>query len=192
MSIHENSENSDTTAAAKKAKVLGPRSKGRTASRIAILLGVSVVVVSYLIYGAGGGPAGGAPAAAAATAQTALSKEISFPVSEFADGSAKFYQMENDAGLTVRYFAVKAADGSLKTAYDACDACWHAGKGYRQSGAAMICQNCRRSFEIARIGEEQGGCNPAPLKSRIREDALVIEVNDILAGSRYFDLAKAN
>lgn len=189
MSKHQDPATSNDGVSAKRASVLGTSTK-RRAPWIAILLSVSVVAgIGYLILS---GKVGGVAPAVAAPTKTAASKEVSFAVSDFSDGSAKFYQLSNSAGPTVRYFVVKAADGTLKTAYDACDACWHAGKGYEQSGAAMICRNCRRSFEIARIGEEQGGCNPAPLKSRVQDGALVIDTTDIFAGSRYFDLANVN
>ena len=81
----------------------------------------------------------------------------------------------------------RLADGVIRAAFDACDVCWPAGKGYVQEGDQMICRNCGRRFDSVRINEVKGGCNPAPLQRRIQGDTLVITVNDIRSGMRYFN-----
>ena len=86
---------------------------------------------------------------------------ISYPVSLFADGKARHFEDTID-GLTVHYFILKSADGLIRAAFDACDVCWPAGKGYRQEGDKMVCRNCGRKFASVQVNEVQGGCNPAP------------------------------
>jgi hypothetical protein len=39
-----------------------------------------------------------------------------------------------DGALTIRYFILKSSDGIIRAAFDACDVCWPAGKGYFQDG----------------------------------------------------------
>ena len=52
---------------------------------------------------------------------------VTIPAAKLADGKAHFYKFE-DGGKEIAFFAVKAADGSLKTAFDACDACYQSTK----------------------------------------------------------------
>ncbi len=52
---------------------------------------------------------------------------ITVPVAKLADGKARFYKFD-DGGKEITFFAVKSADGSYKTAFDACDACYKSKK----------------------------------------------------------------
>ncbi len=111
---------------------------------------------------------------------------VSFPVEQFADGRAQFFE-HRSAGLTIRYFILRSADGVLRAAFDACDVCWPAGRGYVQQGDEMVCRNCNRRFASAQVNEVSGGCNPAPLTRSLQEGRLVLNIADIEQGRRYFD-----
>jgi uncharacterized membrane protein len=111
---------------------------------------------------------------------------LSYPLSLFEDGQARHFEHKSD-GLTIRYFVLKSSDGVVRAAFDACDVCWPAGKGYVQSGDEMICRNCGRRFASVLINEVKGGCNPAPLNRTIQGGQLIIKVNDILSGQQYFN-----
>ncbi len=115
---------------------------------------------------------------------------VTYPVDLFSDGKARHFQYKVDDAITIQYFIIKSADGVIRAAFDACDVCWPAGKGYEQSGDVMVCRNCGRQFASIRINEVKGGCNPAPLNRRIEGDKLVLEIQDILEGKRYFDFSK--
>lgn len=122
----------------------------------------------------------------ASTAEAGAS-EVQYPVSLFADGQARHFSHKAN-GMTIRYFILKSADGVIRAAFDACDVCWPAGKGYYQDDDDMVCRNCGRRFASARVNEVKGGCNPAPLNRRVANDQLVIKVDDILTGQSYFNL----
>lgn len=107
------------------------------------------------------------------------------PLAALADGKARHYQARVEGG-TVRFFLVRDRAGGVRAAFDACDVCWRAGKGYRQEGDAMLCVNCGQAFPIARIGVEQGGCNPAPLAFFADGSAVTLKAADLAAGLRYF------
>jgi len=124
------------------------------------------------------------PAAGKAVAATGL---VSYPVSLFDDGQAKHFDFQ-DGDKTIRYFVIKSADGIVRAAFDACDVCWPAGKGYYQEGDAMVCRNCGRRFASNLVNEVQGGCNPAPLKRTVENGMLVIHPDDIRNGASYFNL----
>jgi uncharacterized membrane protein len=111
---------------------------------------------------------------------------VSYPVSMFADGAARHFDFKAD-GMTIRYFILKSSDGVIRAAFDACDVCWPAGKGYYQDGDDMVCRNCGRRFASVLVNEVKGGCNPAPLTRTVNGDRLVLKVDDILQGKSYFD-----
>ena len=111
---------------------------------------------------------------------------VTYPVSMFADGQAKHFDFQ-DGERTIRYFVIKSADGVLRAAFDACDVCWPAGKGYYQDGDYMVCRNCGRKFASTLVNEVQGGCNPAPLKRTVENGMLVLHPDDIRGGAGYFD-----
>ena len=77
----------------------------------------------------------------------------------------------------------------IRSAFDACEVCWPEGKGYMQDGTVMICRNCGRRFESVKINDVHGGCNPAPLKRTIEGDQVVIHVDDVKQGRRYFNFS---
>jgi len=111
---------------------------------------------------------------------------VSVPLAKLDDGKAHFYKLE-DGGKEITFFAVKAADGSLKTAFDACDACYKSRKGYEQLGDKMNCKNCNQKFAINRLGPNAtGGCNPGYLPHQVQSGTISISVNDLKGGARYF------
>ena len=116
--------------------------------------------------------------------------EISYPVKNFQNGKAQFFQYKTGDGITVKYFILKSSDGVVRAAFDACDVCWPEGKGYYQKDDYMVCRNCGRRFASVKVNVLSGGCNPAPLKREVVGDKLVIKVKDILEGKRYFNFAK--
>jgi uncharacterized membrane protein len=114
---------------------------------------------------------------------------VVFPADLFRDGKAQHFSLKTEGGITIRYFILKSSDGVLRAAFDACDVCWRAGKGYVQDGDHMVCRNCGQRFASTRVNEVRGGCNPAPLMREVRGEKLVIAVKDILEGRRYFDFS---
>jgi uncharacterized membrane protein len=115
-----------------------------------------------------------------------ISQRITYPVSMFEDGRAVHFQYV-DGVVNIRYFVLKSSDGVLRAAFDACDVCWPSGKGYYQEGDHMVCKNCGQRFASVLINEVRGGCNPEPLERYISGNDLVIRVEDILEGRKYFE-----
>jgi uncharacterized membrane protein len=110
---------------------------------------------------------------------------IEIPLNKVDDGKAHYFQYEGN-GTSVRFFVVKSRDGIIRAAFDACDVCFPAKKGYTQDGEFMICNNCGRRFHSSRINVVEGGCNPAPLRREVVGDKLVIQASDVVPGARYF------
>ncbi len=111
---------------------------------------------------------------------------VSIPVDKLSDGKVRFYKFE-DSGKEITFFAVKTADGSYKTAFDACDSCYKSKKGYEQQGDKMNCKNCNQKFAINRLGPNaSGGCNPGYLPLQQNGNTISIRVDDLKAGAHYF------
>lgn len=111
--------------------------------------------------------------------------EVRIPLNDVDDGNAHHYSYQ-DQGREIKFFIVKSSDGVVRAAFDACDVCYPAKKGYTQDGEYMICNNCGRRFHVSQVNMVEGGCNPAPLHRETAGDKLVIKVADILEGARFF------
>lgn len=173
--------------AAKKAAVLGssPSSAPASASRKIILVACLLIsaIVVFLLFT----HSGSRDKSVEATLVAPVDGELVHPAGLFVDGQARHFMLRTEDGVDIRYFALRTPDGVIRTAFDACDVCWQANMGYVQDGDAMICRNCNMRFPSRIIGEVRGGCNPTPLGSRVHEGDLVIRVEDVLEGRRYFD-----
>lgn len=111
---------------------------------------------------------------------------VTIPTAKVSDGKARFFKFV-DGGREINFFVVKASDGTFRTAFDACDACYREKKGYEQQGDKMVCKNCNMRFATNRIGPHAvGGCNPSYLPSQTGKDSIIIKVDDLKQGARYF------
>ena len=96
------------------------------------------------------------------SAQAAAPGDLVIPVNKVS-ATAGFYPVEID-GVKLEVIAVRAPDGSIRTAFNTCQICFDSGRGYyKQSGGALVCQNCGSRFAISQIEAVRGGCNPVPI-----------------------------
>jgi uncharacterized membrane protein len=182
MSKKHNKQNIDKNKA-KKAVVLGKDKPNRTpliALAIGVVLGAAVVAYYLGTQSSNDGTAN------AEGPRIVNETAVVFPAAMFSDGMARHFEYV-DGARTIRYFILKSSDGVLRAAFDACDVCWPAGKGYYQEGDKMVCRNCGRKFASVLVNEVKGGCNPAPLTRQLDNDQLVIQIKDIQEGGQYFD-----
>ena len=111
---------------------------------------------------------------------------VRIPLASVGDGMAHFFTVRH-GDTDVDFFVLKSRDGVIRSAFDTCDVCFKAKKGYRQEGDMMVCNNCGQKFAADKINEIKGGCNPAPLRRTVSGDALVIAAADIGKGAWYFE-----
>ena len=76
---------------------------------------------------------------------------------------ATFFQV-NVKGVDMAVLAVKAEDGTVRTAFDTCQICNGSPYAYfEQKGDKFQCQNCGNVYSRDMIEKERGGCNPVPI-----------------------------
>ncbi len=174
--------------AAKKAIVLGTRKRSRL-PRVYLLAGSALLIAAALFFVSRIGQERSAVAVDVVASDTSTTV-VTYPVGLFDDGQARFFSYAADDSLTIKYFILKSSDGVIRAAFNACDVCWRAGKGYYQSGDVMVCRNCGRTFASVLVNEVKGGCNPTPLNRSVVDGKIIIEAEDILEGKQYFDFSQ--
>lgn len=82
----------------------------------------------------------------------------------------KFYPYKVD-NVNMEVLAVKAKDGTIRTALNTCQVCYPSGRGYYvQKGDTIVCQNCGNVFKIDQVEKMKGGCNPVPVTGEDKKD----------------------
>lgn len=108
---------------------------------------------------------------------------------------AVFYPYK-EAGNYMEIIALKASDGTIRTALNTCQVCYDSGKGYyEQVGDTLVCQNCGNVFGVDDVEKVKGGCNPVPILNENKtEDGQYITISgEFLAENEsYFERWKNN
>lgn len=100
-------------------------------------------------------------------------KDLVIPINEITN-QASYYPVEVD-GVDLEVLAIKASDGTIRTAFNTCQICYSSGRGYyEQEGDVLICQNCKNRFSPDEVEITRGGCNPVPI---FDEDKQVDDTN---------------
>ena len=100
--------------------------------------------------------------------------------------TATFYPIVVE-DVTMELFAVKAPDGTIRTAFNTCQVCYDSGRGYYvQEGDTLVCQNCGNRFQTSDVEKVRGGCNPLPIVA----DYKTVEGNRITVPYELLQAAK--
>ena len=92
----------------------------------------------------------------------AQGESLVIPVSEITD-EASFYPITVD-GEEMEVFAVRATDGTIRTAFNTCQSCYTSGAGfYSFEDGELVCNNCGFHFSPDQVEVTSGGCNPWPI-----------------------------
>ena len=117
---------------------------------------------------------------------TAKDGKIIIDASKLNTAQAWHYRYR-EGGKVVKFFIVRDKQGTLRTAIDACEQCWRAGKGYKMTDDGfMLCVNCGMKFALNRIGAVAGGCNPHPFQYTVEGNSIVIVTQELMQGIGYF------
>lgn len=182
MSKHKNHHHHHAPDPARRDQFQQPPARGRISPTllVAAMCVIFAGVLAYLVVG--GSKVSAQPVTDIAGAGT----DVSLPVSDFPDDTARFYRYTTAAGRQIRFFVMRSADGIIRAAFDACDTCWEQRKGYHQEGDDMVCNNCGRHFRSTAINTVQGGCNPAPIDRTITGDRVTLTASALSSGAAYF------
>jgi uncharacterized membrane protein len=118
----------------------------------------------------------------------ATGQEVRIPVFDINDGDFHYYSQEVD-GVDVKFFMVTDKRGDVHSAFDACDVCYDARKGYVQDGDKAKCINCGQRFSIEELGTKNsagGGCWPGYLEHEVVKGNVLIQLSDLRSGMYYF------
>jgi uncharacterized membrane protein len=89
-------------------------------------------------------------------------KDLVIPIADVSE-NAVFYPVDI-GGTRLEVIAVKAPDGTIRTAFNTCQVCYGSGRGfYKQQGTVLVCQNCGNRFRMSQVEMRSGGCNPVPI-----------------------------
>ncbi len=102
--------------------------------------------------------------------------DMVIPISEITEDASFYSYDELDSKIEV--IAVKASDGTVRTAFNTCQVCYSSGRGYYvQKGDQLVCQNCGNTFSMDDVEVTRGGCNPVPIdgeQTKTTNDSIVI------------------
>lgn len=102
--------------------------------------------------------------------------DMVIPISGITDKASFYTYDELDSKMEV--IAVKASDGTIRTAFNTCQVCYSSGRGYYvQEGDKLVCQNCGNTFGMDEVEVTKGGCNPVPIydeQTKTDKDSITI------------------
>lgn len=142
---------------------MNTKNKAKSQKNIAIFAGIAVVFAALIFTALGSTKENKASSASGSATDLVIQKsEIS--------STAKFYPLK--VGSTnLEVLAVKASDGSIRTAFNTCQVCNGSPKAYyKQQGDVLVCQNCGNKFKMDMVEQERGGCNPVPIMKGEKSD----------------------
>lgn len=183
MSKHKPSKNRHSLHQEKQEKFLQPKSRTVPCGVVGAVIGliVTLVVVAFYVTHSLSGNRSGLQAITGAAGQ-----DVHIPLAQLNDGQAKFYRYPLSNGREIEFFAIRSSDGVYRAAFNSCDVCFQARRGYRQEGDNMVCNKCNQRFPSQYINELKGGCNPVPLTRTVDGNVLVVRTDDLQAGGYYF------
>lgn len=145
-------------------------------SLIMAAVGILVVAIAAfsIILSQGEDPVGSNQASAASA--TNENGDIVIPIADITETATFYAYKELDSEMEV--LAVKASDGTIRTAFNTCQVCYSSGRGYYvQEGDVLVCQNCGNRFSMDEVEVTKGGCNPVPIfeeQKQVTDDSIII------------------
>ncbi|MGD9568966.1 MAG: Fe-S-containing protein [Sedimentibacter sp.] len=116
-----------------------------------------------------------------ATSVTDEKGDMVIPKADVTD-TATFYAYD-ELDTYMEILAVKASDGTVRTAFNTCQVCYSSGRGYYvQEGDVLVCQNCGNRFKMDEVEVARGGCNPVPIfkEMKTETDSTITIPKDLL------------
>ena len=159
--------------------------QARNSKKIYTLIGVTILFIGLWYFTFNPGSDGNLDKGINAEISVNTEGDLIIKKSEVTE-KVKFYGYE-DGDTYMEVIAVKATDGTVRTALNTCQVCFDSGRGYYvQQGDTVVCQNCGNIFKIDDIQVIKGGCNPVP----IMEEDKIEDAENITIASSYLSANK--
>jgi len=107
---------------------------------------------------------------------------LNIPLAQVSDGDLHRYAVR-EGEMEVRFLLYQKPDGKVAAIFDACEIC--GAVGFYKGTNGLVCKNCSSPINAQSVGTP-GGCNPVPLASSIRGDAIVIQAADLAGRAQLF------
>ena len=126
-------------------------------------VGIAIALIAVSLIAKGLGSPGSTADAASQGGDIIISKSEVTETASFIPYEAGNTKME--------IIALKAPDGTIRTAFNTCQVCFDSGRGYYvQEGDVLVCQNCGNRFKASQVELIKGGCNPVPILAENKAD----------------------
>ncbi|MDR3163222.1 MAG: DUF2318 domain-containing protein [Helicobacteraceae bacterium] len=128
-----------------------------------------------------------------ADGRTAENDDLVIQIKDVSE-SGRFYPISVD-GMKMEVIAIRASDGTVRTAFNACRVCYSSGRGYyKMDQGVLVCQNCGNRFGAESVETQSGGCSPVPIfgdDKSVTNDTIVISRGYLRRAKTLFDGWKA-
>ncbi len=159
-----------------------PIKKSNTTRYLILAISALAIIAVAFSFKNFGKPSGSGSDAGKLSAAEVTDSDIVIPVKDITE-TAKFFPAKIN-GTELEVLAVKAPDGTIRTAFNTCQVCYSSGKGYyKQEGDELVCQNCGNHFSMDQVEVVKGGCNPVPISDEYKttDDTSITISKDYLA-----------
>ena len=158
-------------------------------SNLPLILTTAFIVCAAVVVVAGGGLFGENQEGSTTTQIISAGEFLSIPTEEITS-TAAFFPIQVD-GTDMEVFAIRASDGTVRTAFNTCQSCFLSGRGYYlQDGDDLVCQNCGFHFTPDQVEIQSGGCNPWPIFAdykTVTEDTIQISYEFLKSATVIFE-----
>ncbi|MBP3203844.1 MAG: DUF2318 domain-containing protein [Lachnospiraceae bacterium] len=166
--------------------------KAKDSKKILPVVAAAVVLVcaAILIFTNGNEPNDKQTAGIPDDTQTVITRgeSLVIPISEITDEASFFPITVEEEDMEV--LAVRASDGSIRTAFNTCQSCYTSGAGfYRFEDGELVCNNCGFHFSPDQVEVTSGGCNPWPIfaeNKTVTDDSISISYDFLSASKEIF------
>lgn len=139
------------------------KNTNKNANRNVFIAVAAIIIIGLAIFVKSGFLGGNEKSSASAGGDVIIKKSEITETVKFYPTSAGNKRME--------LLAVKASDGTIRTAFNTCQVCNGSPRAYyKQEGDVLVCQNCGNQFSMDMIEQQRGGCNPVPIYNENKTD----------------------
>jgi len=115
-----------------------------------------------------------------------VGNHIKIPVDTVNDGKVHFYTYKYN-GKNINFFVRTDGEKRLHTHFDACWSCYKYKLGFVVEGDHVRCIACNFEYKLAdEFWDFIGACAPIPLRSKVRDGFVEIELEAVQKGERLF------